>query len=86
MFVPLICALNSKTDLGETLKSMFEAFLGWSRVLKYFIIFLEIEIVSDFFCLEDLRLKWYLGIIFIKTFAKCFNLALVRCFAKFMEL
>ena len=40
--------LNSKTDLGEKLKSIFEAFLGWSRILKYFMIFLEIEIVSDF--------------------------------------
>ena len=27
-FVPLICVLNSKTHLGEILKSIFEAFRG----------------------------------------------------------
>ena len=47
-FFPLIPVLNAKTDLGEAIKSIFEVFLGWSRILKYFIFFLEIRIVSDF--------------------------------------
>ena len=37
----------SKANLGETNKSIFEVFLVWSRILTYFMIFLEIKIVSD---------------------------------------
>ena len=47
IFVPLFRVVNAKTNLEETLKSIFEAFLGWSRVLKYSMFFLEIKIVSD---------------------------------------
>ena len=48
IFVPLFRVLNSKTGLGVTLTLVFEAFLGESRILKYFMIFLEINLVSDF--------------------------------------
>ena len=34
IFVPLICVLNSKTDLGGTRKSIFESFLGDQEFLN----------------------------------------------------
>ena len=46
----MILVLNSKIDLGEALKSVFEAFLGWLKIWKYFMIFLKIKIVADFIC------------------------------------
>ena len=48
IFVSLIHVLNAKTNLEETLKSIFEAFLRWSKILKYFMFFVKIKIVLAF--------------------------------------
>ena len=78
----------SKANLGETNKSIFEVFLVWSRILTYFMIFLEIKIVPDILLSLKFVSKMVSGCYFYQNIRLMFFSAFGQVFFKislFME-